>query len=276
MKLLMIAMIMMGAITSKAGTSPLNKPNFGVLVSLGLVPDVTLQRKYGLNPDIDSGTDEDVWYGGGDYPWPAAAAATTVVSDNAADDAAGTGCLTVLVTGLNSDFETVAQVATMDGVTPVALATNLIRIESAKCTSSGTAQSNVGTIDIKHGATIIGVMPPDEGTTLQCIYTVPAGHTWLIDTLTSGMMKKGSGTIVTHFEIKPFATQTWVSILQQGLDGAGSSTVNTVANGGRFFPVPAKTDVRVRGTDPDTTNIAVVCNIAGILVADAFISKAVY
>lgn len=47
-----------------------------------------LQHKYRENTNIDTGSvPEDVWEGGGLYPFPSAAETTTIVSDNDEDGA---------------------------------------------------------------------------------------------------------------------------------------------------------------------------------------------
>ena len=57
----------------------------------------------GYAPTVTSGTEADLWGGGGEYNWPGTAGAITVISGSANDDAAGTGARTITVSGLNSD-----------------------------------------------------------------------------------------------------------------------------------------------------------------------------
>lgn len=259
-----------------AGTSPLNKPNFGFMVAAGLVPHVEIKRKFGLNPDIDTGVDEDLWSVGGDYPFPSAAAATNVISSSVNDDVGGTGCTSIIVNGLNGDYEEISETVIMDGTTQVNLTNQFFRIDNAYCGSSGSGLINAGDIDIRHGTTVIGRVVASQGTTQQCVYTVPANHTWLIDNVSAGLNKKGSGSLVVQYRIKLFSTGSWRTLLNQGLDGAGSSTVANPTNSGRFVTIPAKTDIVVRVTNADSTNNEVNCNLAGYLVGDEFLEKAVY
>lgn len=68
---------------------------------------------------------------------------------------------------------------TLDGVTPVAIPTNLFRINSALIMSAGTGKVNAGAITIRDsgGGTTRSVMPIGYGITRKAIYTVPAGFT---------------------------------------------------------------------------------------------------
>lgn len=130
-----------------------------------------------MNPDVDSGA-EDIWNGGGAYPFPAAAAATTIVSNSAADDGApvGTGARTVQVIGLDANLRLVSETATMDGTTPVALSNALFRLLRARVVTAGSNGTNVGVINVKHSSTNLCAMPttPGLGRTHIGVFTVPA------------------------------------------------------------------------------------------------------
>lgn len=131
----------------------------------------------GYNPDIDTATvPEDIWAAGGLYPWPAAAAATTVVSSSANDTAAGTGARTVTLTGLNAAGLVISETVTLNGVTPVAFPTQYLRIIEATAVTVGSGGVNEGTIDIKHGATVLASMLPNYGVTKLGVYTIPSNY----------------------------------------------------------------------------------------------------
>lgn len=152
-------------------------------ISLGLVPGARRIAIYGNNPDVDTATvAEDVWSGGGLYPWMTGATSLEVVSSSAADAAAGTGARTIVIQGLNTEYEEVSQVITLNGITPVAIPTQLFRINGAAVVTAGTGQVNAGDITIRNagaGATR-AVIPTGFGTLRQCVYTVPAGYQLVI------------------------------------------------------------------------------------------------
>lgn len=61
----------------------------GMAVAKGSVPGVSGACKFGYNPDVATSF-ETVWDVGGTYPYLSAATTLDVVSDDAADAAAGT------------------------------------------------------------------------------------------------------------------------------------------------------------------------------------------
>jgi hypothetical protein len=78
-------------------------------VGLGQVPGYRRVTAIGNNPDLDTATlPEDIWSGGGQYPWMTGATALEVVSDSANDAAAGTGARTVTINGLDINYAEVA------------------------------------------------------------------------------------------------------------------------------------------------------------------------
>lgn len=152
-------------------------------VGLGLVSGASRVAALGNNPDVDTAAVEDVWSGGGTYPWMTGATSLEIVSDSANDAAAGTGARTVLVNGLDANYATVAQTVTLDGLTPVALPTQLFRINSALIMSAGSGKVNAGTLTVRNagGGTTRAVIPVGYGITRQAVYTVPSGKTLAIN-----------------------------------------------------------------------------------------------
>lgn len=159
--------------------------NYMVDVSLGLVPDAQWLVALGNNPDIDTGIPEDVWSGGGLYPWMTAATALELVGLNAADTAAGTGARVAVVVGLDANYVEVPQMIALNGVTPVLIPIPLLRINAVIVLAAGSVGVNVGDINVRDagGGTIRAMIPAGYGTTRQSQYTVPAGQTLCITSL---------------------------------------------------------------------------------------------
>lgn len=155
---------------------------FLIAVGLGQVPGYRRVVGLGNNPDVDTTAAEDVWPVGGIYSWPSAAVAMEVVSSSAADAAAGTGARTLRVDGLDANYDEISQTVTLNGVTPVALPTPLLRVNSALIFSAGSGEVNAGTIDVRRvsGGTIQSQVQIGYGISRQAIYTVPAGHTLVV------------------------------------------------------------------------------------------------
>lgn len=159
----------------------------------------TFVDKFGHNPDVDTLTvPEDVWDGGGLYPWPAAAAATTIQSDDPVDDGTpapgGTGARTVLVQGLDTNLALISETVTLNGVAAVALANEYFRVFRAYVVTAGSGGVNAGNITVQHGATVLAQISIGVGQTLMAIYTTPvsiAGVAMPVARLTSYYVEMG-------------------------------------------------------------------------------------
>lgn len=162
-----------------------------VAISLGLLGNSARRvTSLGQVAIATSGTaTNDIWTGGGVYPWMTAATSLEAVSDNANDTSAGTGARTIIVNGLDSDYKEVVVPVIMNGVTPVALSRQLLRINSVIVATCGTGRRNAGQIIIRDAgagmtrAYIPVASPADQTPAMskQSNFTVPAGHTLLIE-----------------------------------------------------------------------------------------------
>jgi hypothetical protein len=125
-----------------------------------------------------SNTGEDIWDGSAAYTFPAAAAATTIVSDSANDTGAGdggTGARTVLVEGLDASRNYLSQIVSLNGVAAVTLASQYLRINHVRVLTAGSGAANAGVIQVKHAATVLAQIPAAANITQMAIYTLPAG-----------------------------------------------------------------------------------------------------
>jgi len=123
------------------------------------------------------------------YPTPTAAVSLEVLSSSANDTSAGSGARTITVTGLDANWAEISQVITMNGVTPVAVPTALLRVYKVVVTTSGTypatlnTGSHAGTITVRvagAGATWQSINAASgfpAGEASICSYTIPLGKT---------------------------------------------------------------------------------------------------
>lgn len=175
---------------------------FLMAVALGLVPGHSRVAILGHNPDMDTGAHEDVWPLGGIYPWQSAAVTLEILSSSADDAAAGTGARTVTLDGLDGAYEPVQQTITLNGITPVAVPTALLRVNGLRVTpgATGSVGTNVGNITLRvvAGAIPQGYIEAGYGVSRQCVYTVPAGHTLMIFSSVFGINRNtGVGRFAT-------------------------------------------------------------------------------
>jgi hypothetical protein len=150
-------------------------------MALGAIPNAQRRPFFGEAPaNPGDNTFHEIWDVNGDYTWPTTAVTPTIVSDQAADDSAGTGARTVMVEGLDANYAEQSETVIMDGATPVSLANSYIRLHRAYVITAGTGLVNAGNIDVKDGATILLRIRPDNGQSAHGMFTVPASYTALI------------------------------------------------------------------------------------------------
>jgi len=141
------------------------------------MPEVVPVNIFGFSRSVGT-TFQTIWNDGGQYVHPSAAVQMSCVSTSASDT------MTIVISGLNADYETIAEIVQLNGTTPVTTTNSFYRINSATILSG----SNVGDITVSEGGTVYANIEAALGTTQACIYTVPADHSLYIFriSLTSG------------------------------------------------------------------------------------------
>jgi len=141
------------------------------------LPELVPVNIFGFNRTISTDY-ETIWNDGGAYTYPGSAVQMSAVSASASDTMA------VLISGLDDEYNALAEIITMNGTSAVTTANRFYRINSAVIL----AGSNVGDITISNGGTTYAFIEAGVGTTQACVYTVPAKHSLYIFriSLTSG------------------------------------------------------------------------------------------
>ena len=150
--------------------------DFFMEVAQGNIPGMSQVNKFGENGDVAQNTTEDIWDGGGTYPYPASATITHVseVSHDANDVN-----MTIEVQGLDTDWALTVQTVDLHATntsTEVALGTPLRRIFRMKVLESIVAGENIEA-HVTGGATVYAIIQAGNNQTLMSIYTIPAGKT---------------------------------------------------------------------------------------------------
>jgi hypothetical protein len=141
------------------------------------MPEVVPVNIFGFSRSVGT-TFQTIWNDGGQYVHPSAAVQMSCVSTSASDT------MTIVISGLDANYETIAEIVQLNGTTPVTTTNLFYRINSATILSG----SNVGDITVSEGGTVYANIEATLGTTQACIYTVPADHSLYIFriSLTSG------------------------------------------------------------------------------------------
>lgn len=221
--------------------------------NLGPVIGTRLVAGLGNNPDVDLGVTlpEDIWAGGGVYPWLTAATALEVVSASANDAAAGTGARTILIEGLLADFTEISQTVTLNGLAAVAIPTPLYRINGITCLTAGSNGTNVGNITIRDagGGTTRGIAPAGFGRNRSSAFTVPAGKTLHLTSSTFCINRPSSARDATlSFFIRP---NGGAYTLNSEISVDGNPLVRELTP---HVPLPEKTDFIFRCTSVSADN----------------------
>ena len=176
---------------------------FSLQVARGLIPGHSAITVFGYNPDVDT-SEESVWPNGGTVPHPTAASVLKVSSTDAADASpSGTGARTVLITGLNGNFNEVSETIVLNGQTAVNTVNSYLYVNGLTVTSVGSGGANAGDINVGTGTVTAGVpavlydmiaIGYNNRTTGH--YCVPAGYTaFLVHGLFTAGQASGSTSV---------------------------------------------------------------------------------
>lgn len=157
-------------------------------VSRGLVPGASRLQKVGYNPAVST-SDVTVWSETASVSYPTVASTVKVSCGSSSDTSAGTGARTMRISGLDSFFNPISEVITLNGQTPVISTLSYYRIIFLQVLTAGSGDTNVGTIYVGTGSvssgipsTIYNTIGPSFNRSLSAFTTIPAGSTgYLLD-----------------------------------------------------------------------------------------------
>lgn len=229
-----------------------------------------LVHKFGANLDVDVlTTPEDVWDGpAASCPFPAAAAAASIVSSSANDAAGLGGVQTVRVQGIlpAPGYLPFTEDVTLDGLNPVALATQPFRVNRMFALAPSVGISNAGVIDLSVGGVVVSridgppTVPDGRGQTLQAVYTVPGPYLLSVFSSWYGSLTRqlaAAAEICLHTR-EPAGP--WRVRQLQGLHTTGSTFMQfsyLVGSSSDATVGPPGTDVRVTCTSVTTNDTQV-------------------
>jgi len=254
--------------TSAAPGADIQIP-FLTAVAMDMVPGFSHVNKFGHNPAAADG--DDVWGGGGVYGfYPTSAVTIDIKSSSGSDVAAGTGARTVIIQGLDENWEeqTSAEI-TLTGATEAAVAGTWMRIFRCIVVTAGSGKTNAGNLTVQCvGAAgglsdnTVGIyVTAGDGQTQRTIYTIPAGKTGYFVKGYVGVADDDKNGEVVEFQylMRPntVADGAWAVKGEIGCNSVGSSHW-VYEYGIPAGPIPEKTDIRIRVLDTTVATIGVV------------------
>lgn len=239
---------------------------------------------WGVNPDISDGdtTEETIRWGGGLQPYRTSAATLYVSSSSNNDDAdsgASTGTKTLLLEGLDANYNLQSEVIVMQGRTQVATASTYIRVFRISSVTVGAQTKNFGDIYVTDSIGTSSGVPTgtkylvqdnSNSSTLRnsssaAIYTVPAGYTLYLDSVVfrysiriNVAVDFSLGNFVTR---SPVADSPFVSEFKHPLR---ETYLNVLYP--RPLAIPEKTDIECRALDTGSGNNDGAASFTGLLV----------
>lgn len=249
-------------------------------IAEGKVDGYAALNKFGRNVEIDNNVTADIWdggytvgSGGESLIWvaPTQARLHDIVSDNAADNAAGTGTHSLEIFGLlNWVSGEVNEVVIPDGTSTVSTSLAYVIINRMKVLTKGSGSSNVGLITATAATdgTVSSQIQPNMGQTQQTIYGLPSSQNLYLRSLYANVNKSGGQTALIDFALlcnpEPQTELTnFNTVHPSGLMTVGTSALPIPFLVPKKITGPMLMKIQVRsGTD----NMDVSAGFDGILV----------
>jgi hypothetical protein len=221
-------------------------------------------NKFGFNTDI--GTDiETVWDQGGAYSYLSSASVLKISSSNANDTSDGTGARTVQVYGVDTNFNEIDEIITLNGQTPVNTSKSYLRIYRMIIRTAGTGEENAGDIYAGTGTVSSGVpsnkyakIVATHNQTLMALWTVPSGFTGYLYQFDCS----SGSTLANKFQTIKLFIRPHNEVFQVK-DVQTIHNSNIVLDYGIPLKINEKSDIEVRafsssGTDAVSANFSVI------------------
>jgi hypothetical protein len=190
-------------------------------------------QKFGENDDIDASQTEDIWSMGGTRPIPGAAETFNITSTSDNDHSGQSGTNTLLIQGLDANYDLQEEIVTMDGQENVLTTNSYTNIHRMVSVVVGSGGSNVGVITATGSSSSNGLaqIPAGYNITQMSHYMIPRGYTgYILKSVISAYRADANGARQAEFSL-------WVKglgepELRTSIHGVRSNTVNIPYEGG--------------------------------------------
>lgn len=246
--------------------------NFRIAASLGLVPGVDVEVKFGHCPVVAADTATDVWEHGSTQPvyiFPdPAGEAIEIVSSDAADTTQK-----VKITGLNVAGNPQLEEITLNGTTPVAVPGLWTAVNRTYNSSRDGAAPFLGTVltsgDGSTTANVFASMCPDCQQTSQAIYTIQTGKVAAIINYSTALNKTGNAASAIYALRSQLPSGVFRAGVRYGLQDDGTSNISSDFVIPDVFP----TGTRIKVTAiPSANNADVSAEFSMYLIDETLLS----
>ncbi len=150
-------------------------PRYEIDIAKGIVEGRVAVDGHGHNPTA-AAAEETIWTASTLYTYLTSAEQLKVSSSVPATDIpASTGAWTVLIHGLNENYQPISETVTLLNPGPVTTILSFLRVFHAHVMTAGTGRKNAGIISVKNNADAVtlGHVAVGENESHMAIYTVP-------------------------------------------------------------------------------------------------------
>lgn len=182
------------------------------------------------------------------------AAVVKVSAANAADTATGTGARTVLLSGVDANYNEISEVIALNGQTAVNSVNSYLFVNSLQVLTTGSGNTNAGIIYVGTGTVTTGVpatqyiqIPVGVCISRAGFYVVPAGYSMVINNF---VISNGTATNASTIKLwsrtasSPYARRTQITI----------PALNTMTISAKHV-VPEKTFIKCTGNNVTSTSV---------------------
>lgn len=262
-----------GTISKDYGAISTRPSDYHSEVALNRRQGATTWNKFGYNSDVDDTGDQEIiasW--GGVFQYLTTGETIDIVSSSANDTNGGTGINSVVVYGVDENWDSAIEVVTMNGTSTVTTSSQWIGINRVAVFLSGSGRKNAGTISVT--ATTSGYdmaeMPVTEGVTQQMVFYVPRDHQYLAEWLTFSALKisggGGSPEIIYRGIVYSAVNNCEQEVYRGKMDTAREN--NLIVDPPVPFPIGEKSIIWFTA-ETDTNNTSVSGRMSGELIRDA-------
>jgi len=160
-------------------------------------------HKYGINLQVGTAY-ETVYRGGNNYTYITTATKLYFAGEAGVDRSDGVGARTVILDGLDGNYDELSETITMNGATAVPTTATFLRINDCYVDTAGSSGTNSGVITIKNGAgsTTYDTLTASTGHLQSAVWTVPANHSAYVTSL-YGAEESNKG-VEFDFQFRPY------------------------------------------------------------------------
>lgn len=241
-------------------------------IQRGVVPGYTYKQRHAYSSEVSATFFSCMWNIAPPttYNFLLASQTLQISSTNANDTAAGTGARTVLIEGLDSNYDQISETISLNGTAGVTTANSYFRINSLTTQTYGTDKRNRGDIYLGSGVIIAGVnsIPHSlivAGANISEIgvLTVPRGYTFILYDYNVAVSAGKEATLRARVRTSPSSPFTYgggTSVFEKRTD-----TFETTLS-----IIPEQNDIEVLAI-ANSANTKVVLDLQTALVDNKFL-----